>query len=271
MPFYVDIPEVASGRAGELIKRRSSTSKSEKGLVLHGTWFCPHAQRVWITLEELGLDYTFVETGPRLDPENKRKLQEINQEGRAPILMADGKSIHGSLEICEYLACTYGPRLLPKSPSELAKAKSQIMFITQTLQPSFFSYLFEQDPQNIARKHLLALSHLKTFTLSMQPIPRSHKRTTANGAYFFGDQFSLVDIFLAPLVARLLFFEEIKGFIVFDPDAGYSTRRGNEWIERWNMWRKAVMMRRSVDDTMSDREAYRRGFEWFAGNGAFKF
>ena len=47
------------------IKARSSNQNAS--LKFYSSWFCPYAQRVWIALEEKGIDYQYIEINPYED------------------------------------------------------------------------------------------------------------------------------------------------------------------------------------------------------------
>lgn len=59
-------PQIRNISGETTIKAHSSNQSAS--LKFYSSWFCPYAQRVWIALEEKGIDYQYIEINPYEDP-----------------------------------------------------------------------------------------------------------------------------------------------------------------------------------------------------------
>jgi len=86
------------------------------------------------------------------------------------------------------------------------------------------------------------------------------------GPYFTGKDLTFGDVALAPWALRLWVFDHFKGGLGI-PAPG----QGGEDEETWNRWRKwsdAVTARKSVTETMSEREHYMPIYQRYAEDRA---
>ncbi len=121
--------------------------------------------------------------------------------------------------ICEYLEDAFPdrlPHLLPKDPYERSSARTRIDFINKSVIPAFFRFL--QAQPNEPEKQALALAELNAVlgNLSAQ----------RKGPYYFGDDISLVDIFIAPWAVRDFIIIDHRGFKRDDVKGGWA-----EWAQ----------------------------------------
>lgn len=89
------------------------------------------------------------------------------------------------------------------------------------------------------------LGHLKEWTKAMDE----------DGPYFAGWQISMPDLVLAPWAVRLWPLDEFKGGVGI-PEPGEGGEDEAIW-KRWRVWVRAMEERRSMRETMSDREHFR--------------
>lgn len=156
----------------------------------------------------------------------------INPKGLVPAVEFNGKALYESLVICEFLEDAYPshtPRLLPSDPYERARARIWIDHITKFFLPPFFRLLQSQEKakQDEARQDVYkALSMLA-------------KQRKEGGPFFFGEEFSLVDIAIAPWAERDYIITEHRGY--------KREEVGNGWKE----WADALEKRESVKKTTS--------------------
>ena len=74
----------------------------------------PYARKIRVALHELGATHAVrVRDVNAHDPHSG--LREINAAGRIPTLVVDGRTIHDSPVILEWVDATFGPRLLPSA------------------------------------------------------------------------------------------------------------------------------------------------------------
>lgn len=251
------LPPEPSGAAGRLAARHAA----DQPLKLYGGWFCPFVQRAWITLVEKGIPHQYIEINPyRKEPE----FIAMNPRGLVPTLAVpvganshDQRPLYESTVVCEYLDEDYtdedknGPRLLPGSAYERARARLWIDHICTKIVPGFYKLLQHTPDKSYSIEQAREEFHknIRTFTKEMDPA----------GPWFLGEQFSLVDILLAPWAQRLFLIDHYKNGGVGIPKAG-----GDEVWARWRKWYDAVVERPSVKETWSDDERYIVAYKRYA-------
>lgn len=252
---------VATGRAAQLVEKH----KDENPLKLYSGWFCPFVQRAWVTLEEKSIPYQYIEVNPYDKPQS---LLSLNPRGLVPTLSvptaSNSKPLYESNIICEYLDGVYsdelkhGKSLLPADPYDRARMKIWIDFITSRIIPAFHRFLqFQGEDMKKGREEFLG--HLKTWIKEADP----------NGPFFYGKDFTLADISLAPWALRLWVFDHYKseegGLGLPKPGEGGADEK--TWA-RWRSWVEAIEKRRSIVDTMSAEEHYLTIYQRYADNTA---
>ncbi|KZP28522.1 glutathione-S-transferase [Athelia psychrophila] len=222
------IHEHATGVALKTVEAHSEP----QDLVFYSGWFCPFVQRTWITLEEKKVPYQYKEVNPYRKEEH---FLAINPKGLVPAIEYKSKALYESLVLCEFIEDAYpdhAPHILPSDPFERARARLWVDHITKAVIPTYFRLIQSQeaDKQDEARNALYkALSELSK---------------EAKGPWFLGEQFSLVDIAVAPWALRDYIASENRGY-----------RReavGNGWKE----WAERLETRESVVNTTSEKEYY---------------
>ena len=275
----------ATGAAANL----TEAHKADHPLKLYAGWFCPFVQRAWIVLEEKSIPYQYVEINPyKKDP----SFLALNPRGLVPTIAVppsaaaagrngDGggvgsgsanspKPLYESTVICEYLDEAYpgsgsssdsGPgrsRLLPADAYERARCRLWIDHTKSRIIPAFYKLLQHTPGKSTytideARSQLH--EHLKTFAREMAP--------AARGPWFLGEEFSLVDVMLAPWAIRLFLIDHYKPGGVGIPAKGHSGEDKEVW-ERWERWAAAIEARKSVVDTRSDDDEYIKVYKRYA-------
>jgi glutathione S-transferase len=110
--------------------------------------------------------------------------------------------------------------------------------------PAYHRFLQHQGSDGLKEKQTEFLNHLKEFTSEMDP----------SGPFFLGAEFTLIDIVLAPWANRLWVFDHFKGGSGI-PEEGQGGNFEEVW-KRWRKWLNAVEERRSVKETLSEKEHY---------------
>lgn len=243
----------ATGPAASLVASHSSPQP----LKLYSGWFCPFVQRAWIVLEEKQLPYQYIEVNPYHKPES---LLSLNPRGLVPTLEYDQKPLYESTVLCEFLEEAYPehtPRLQPRDPYERARTRIWTDYVGSRIIPAFHRFLqFQGDEAGLKEKQVEFLNHLKEFTREMH----------AEGPYFLGSDFSLIDVVIAPWATRLWVFDHFKGGSGI-PAEGEGGEDEETW-KRWRKWLSAVEERRSVRETLSEREYYLPIYQRYAEDRA---
>ncbi|KAB8338964.1 hypothetical protein FH972_021903 [Carpinus fangiana] len=90
----------ASGPALDTVKRHSR----DETLVMFGSCFCPFVQRVWISLEQKGIPYQYIEVDPYKKPQS---LLDVNPRGLVPALRHGNWACNESTVLMEYVSLLY--------------------------------------------------------------------------------------------------------------------------------------------------------------------
>lgn len=229
----MSVPDVqifphATGEAAKTVEKH----QAPQDLVFYSGWFCPYVQRTWIALEERNIPYQYVEVNPY---KKEKHFLEINPKGLVPAIEYKGRALYESLILCEFLEETYPehtPHLLPADTVERAYARIWIDFVTKNIVPNFMRLVQAQttEKQDAARADLYR--GLRTFAEKVR------------GPYFLGDDFSLVDVALAPWVVRDWVIAENRGY---DRAAVGDV---------WKRYAEIVEQRDSIRKTSSERQHF---------------
>ncbi|ORY12016.1 glutathione transferase omega-1 [Clohesyomyces aquaticus] len=233
-----DLHPEATGLAAATVKAHSAPH----ALKLYSGWFCPFVQRVWIVLEEKHIPYQYIEVNPYHKPQS---LLDLNPRGLVPTLQYQEKPLYESAVLCEFLEEAFPenkPRLMPEEAYQRAKTRIWTDFVTSRVIPAFHRFLQCQGGgEEVEEKRREFLSHLKEFTREMDE----------TGPYFLGSEFSLIDVIIAPWAIRFWVFDHFKG-----------------GLGRWRVWLAAVEQRKSVIETLSEREHYLPIYQRYADDKA---
>jgi glutathione S-transferase len=150
---------------------------------------CPFVQRSAIALNEKGIGYTLTHINLQDPPD---WFKAISPLGKVPVLLVDGKPLFESAVILEYLDEVFPPSLHPADPLEKAVHRGWIEFCSELIMRQFHT-LTAKDEGAFNE----ACDSLK---LGLQ---RLDGQLAAEGPYFAGQDFHLVDCVYAPLFMRL--------------------------------------------------------------------
>lgn len=173
----------------------------------------------------------------------------------------DQKPLYESTVLVQFLEDAFPshtPHILPQDPYDRARARIWTDWVTSRFIPSYHRFLQHQGDAGLAEKRNEFLAFIKEFTREMAP--------REEGPYFLGKEFTLVDIQLAPWALRLWVFDHFKGGLGI-PEKGAGGDDEAVW-ERWRVWVEAVSGRRSVKETMSEREHYLPIYQRYADDKA---
>ncbi len=147
------------------------------------------SHRVRIVLAEKGVSYDVINVEGRSKPED---LFELNPYGTVPTLVDRELALYESSIITEYLDERFPhPPLMPVYPVARAKARLVIHRFDREWGPLIRK--LEAGKNNDAR---LAAKELSNYLVQLIPVFNS-------STYFMGDEFTLVDCCIAPVLWRL--------------------------------------------------------------------
>ena len=212
-------------------------------------------QRVWIALEEKGIQYQYIEVNPYHKP---KSLLDLNPRGLVPTLQYQDKPLYESTVLCEFLEEAYPqhtPHLMPTDAYERARTRIWTDYVGSRIIPAYHRFLQHQG-DGLEEKQKDFLNHLKEFTREMD----------AEGPFFSGKDFQLIDIVIAPWANRLWVFDHLKGGSGI-PDEGKGGEDEEVW-KRFRKWLSAVENRRSVKETLSERQHYLPIYQRYAEDRA---
>ena len=132
--------------------------------------------------------------------------------------------------LCEFLEDafpSYTPHILPADPYARAIVRIWIDHITKQVVPGYMRTMQAQDP---AKQR----EHLEEYYGALRTLSKQVK-----GPYFLGDEFSLVDVAIAPWVVRDYVLKENRGYDRAAVGEG------------WQAYAEALENRESVKKTMS--------------------
>ncbi|KAL4064732.1 glutathione S-transferase [Scleroderma yunnanense] len=219
------IHPIATGKAAETVRKHQNPQE----LVFYSGWLCPFNSRVWIALEERGIPYQYKEVNPYKKEEH---FLEINRKGLVPASLI-------LLEFLEDAYPSYSPNLLPSDPYERAYERIWMDHIAREIVSAWMRLLMTQltepEKQDSARRELY----------------EAQKRllNEVKGPYFVNEQFTLVDVAIAPWIVRDYVLAENRGYKWEDV--------GNGWVK----YAEALSTRDSVRRTTSDRDKHQATYD----------
>ena len=196
---------------------------------------CPYVQRAVIALTEKRVPFT----RENIDLANRPDwFKAISPTGKVPLLIVGGQHVlFESAAICDYLDETVEPRLHPEDPVERAQHRAWIEFASGTLNDIWGLYT--------ARDEKAFDDKLLALTARFRRI----EEALADGPFFAGPRFSLVDAAFGPV---------FRYFDVFDTFLETGVFAG---LPKVTAWRGRLAERRSVRSAVSpDYPARLRAF-----------
>jgi len=218
-------------------------------LVLFHGWTSSASRRVRLFLEEKGLSYESHEIDLALQQQHSPQYLRINPKGVIPALIHNGRTLHESGTICEYLDAVFPqPPLCPADPYDVALMRNWVRHVDSLignlirfnwrhrLQKRAAAMSDEELEQMIARipsqERRQAWRRVARNPYTEDELAESRANLVAmvsemesmiSGGWLIGRQYSLADIAVVPFIVRIS--EEIA------PDA--LTRAAHPNVARW--------------------------------------
>ena len=191
-------------------------------LTLVSHHLCPYVQRAAIVLREKGVPFSrrWVDLSAKPD-----WFTAISPLGKTPVLLADGEAIFESAVICEYLDEVFAPRLHPAAPLQRARHRAWMEFGSDVLN-RIWTFYTAPDAKALESARDALVSRFGQLEPAVD----------AQGPFFAGASFGLVDAVFAPVFRYFEVFEA-KG------ESGFF-----QGLPRVRAWRAALAERPSVQE-----------------------
>jgi RNA polymerase-associated protein len=180
----------SDAQQGRRVVRDTEYSWSNSAMMnLYSGTTDPFSHRCRIVLYEKGMDFQVVDVDLFNKPED---IAIINPYNRVPVLVDRDLILYESNIINEYIDERFPhPQLMPPDPIMRAKARQ----ILHTLENELFSHIeaLEKNQKAAADK---ARIHVRDQLMQLVPLFAKQK-------YMLGDEFSMLDVAIAPLLWRL--------------------------------------------------------------------
>ncbi len=161
-------------------------------MTLYSGTTCPFSQRCRIVLFEKGMDFQIIDVDLQNMPEDLAVMNPYNQ---VPVLVERDLILHESNIINEYIDERFPhPQLMPADPVMRARARLFLYRFEQEL----FAHLpaIVNGTAKVAEK---ARATIRDNLTQLAPIFAKQK-------YMLGEEFSMLDVAIAPLLWRLEFY-----------------------------------------------------------------
>ncbi len=158
-------------------------------MVLYSGTTCPFSQRCRFVLFEKGMDFDIRDVDLFNKPED---ISVMNPYGQVPILVERDLILYESNIINEYIDERFPhPQLMPADPVQRARARLLLLNFEREL---FINVepLEKQDPKRMDKARMVVRDRLS----QLAPV-------VAKSKFMLGEDFSMIDVALAPLLWRL--------------------------------------------------------------------
>lgn len=200
---------------------------------LYHNWLSSASRRVRLCLAEKGIRYDSVPVDMRRQEHHSAAYLAVNPNGVVPgLVLDDGRALHESSTICEYLDDTHPqPPLRPADPYRRAVMRNFIRWTDERALPNLlilnWSLVFQAQASQWTDAELAErLARVPTaqrreawLRVARQPYTEDEKRAALDqlkaivpkmeamladgGPWLLGDRYTLADIAAVPFVARL--------------------------------------------------------------------
>ncbi|KAH9941268.1 glutathione S-transferase C-terminal-like protein [Epithele typhae] len=238
---------------------------AQEHITLFGSCFCPFVQRVWITLEYLGIDYAYYEVDPYKKP---AELLELSPKGLVPALRLNNhhppNALNESTIIMDYLEelangdtrrsshtveSLFPP---PSDPYARALIRLQADCASRSLVPAFYRYLQAQDEAKQVEGATAFVEAIKALVALFERAER--EGYTSYGLWNEGGSLSYADVMAMPWLFRATnVLKHYRGFVM--PEG-----------ERFQAYMQRLVAHPAVRRTCSTEQLYLDSYERYAFN-----
>ena len=162
-------------------------------MVLYSGTTCPFSQRCRLVLFEKGMDFEVRDVDLFNKPED---ISTMNPYGQVPILVERELILYESNIINEYIDERFPhPQLMPADP--LMRARARLMLFNFEKELFVHVHVLESDrAKSNDKTHDKARAEIRDRLTTLAPLFLKNK-------YMLGDEFSMLDVAVAPLLWRL--------------------------------------------------------------------
>ena len=162
-------------------------------MVLYSGTTCPFSHRCRFVLFEKGMDFEIRDVDLYNKPED---ISVMNPYGQVPILVERDLILYESNIINEYIDERFPhPQLMPADP--LMRARARLMLFNFEKELFVHVHVLESDRNKTNEKaHDKARAEIRDRLTTLAPLFLKNK-------YMLGDEFSMLDVAIAPLLWRL--------------------------------------------------------------------
>jgi RNA polymerase-associated protein len=162
-------------------------------MVLYSGTTCPFSQRCRLVLFEKGMDFEVRDVDLFNKPED---ISTMNPYGQVPILVERELILYESNIINEYIDERFPhPQLMPADP--LMRARARLMLFNFEKELFVHVNTLENERSKVGDKgHDKARAEIRDRLTTLAPLFLKNK-------YMLGDEFSMLDVAIAPLLWRL--------------------------------------------------------------------
>lgn len=186
---------------------------------------CPFVQRSVILLKEKGVDYDITYIDVNNPPE---WFLEISPTGKVPVLQVGDTVLFESAVINEYIDEVYSPSLHPVDPLKKAQNRAWMEY-TSPMNMSFFQMIMAKENEAGEKAKESLLGQLAGL-----------EKVAVNTPWFNGEDFSMMDISIAPVFTRLAFLKNHLGMDLL------------EGFPRLQLWSERLITRETVVESVVD-------------------
>ncbi|WP_013321987.1 glutathione S-transferase family protein [Gloeothece verrucosa] len=227
-------------------------SESLPELVFYFNRNCPYAQRTWIALLELNVNFQPREI--ELGSDNKTDwFLSLNPNGKVPVIEQGETRVYESLIVNEYLSEISGNKLMPSSAGKRALARILMARCDSHLVKTSFSYLAHKSAENLEKEEQLK-SELEAELRFLDTVIGE-----SGDSYFLGE-FTLTDIAFIPFFQRLA--------VTLPAFKNFEISQNN--FPHLNRWLETMASRESCIQTAMKAEAIKEIYARFLKIDYFK-
>jgi glutathione S-transferase len=160
-----------------------------------------NVQKVLFLLEELGEKYEREDYGRQFGNTTTPEYLKLNPNAKVPTVQVDGLTIWESNTILRYLAARAGQRFYPADPGRRTDVERWMDWLLATLNPLYL-YMFREAKKPAGERPADYAAQEKEIAAQLAILDD----TLAGRKWLAGDDFSLADIAMGPIVKRCLDF-----------------------------------------------------------------